>query len=203
MEPPRSLRRLAQHLHRSATLLNGWSSRWRWQRRLEAYLADQEDRRLRELERGISAATDRHIEIAKLLQEKALERLQTIDLNRLSPDSLAKFLALGVDVERKALGIEKPGTGKVVTRSTVTQFSMSETRELTNHLQERLQKFSPVSRDIMRQIVTKTLRVIHMETEEAAENGEPPTLANSIDGEPDRASKEVGSAGEPGTEPGA
>src|SRR5215831_2111214 len=115
MEAPRSLRRLAQDLHRSVTLLNGWSSRWRWQRRLEAYLADQEERRLHELERDIRTATDRHIEIARLLQERALERLKSIDITRLSPESLAKFLALGVDVERKALGIDKPSTGSVVT----------------------------------------------------------------------------------------
>jgi hypothetical protein len=52
----------------------------------------------------------------------------------------------------------------------LTQFSLSETREHTNHLQERIQQFSPVSRDIMRQIVSKTLRLIQIETEDAADN---------------------------------
>jgi hypothetical protein len=165
MQPPRSLRRLARDLHRSATLLNGWSSRWHWQRRLEAFLADQEQRRLQELERDIRETNDRHLETARLLREKALERLQSIDASRLSPDSLVKLLALAFDMERKALGIDKPATGRVVTRSTVTQFASSETPKVTNHLQEIIQKFSPVSRDVMRQIVTKTLRNIGLGTE--------------------------------------
>jgi hypothetical protein len=151
-------------------MLGVWSSRWRWQRRLEAYLADQERRRLRELERDIHEANDRHIAIAKLLREKALERLQTLDINRLSPDCLIKFIALAVDVERKALGIEKPAAGgKTVAHSTATQ--LSETPEITNQLQEQIKQFSPVSRDIMRRIVTKTLRLIRLETEDADNDG--------------------------------
>jgi hypothetical protein len=201
MQPPRSITNLARQLNRGRAMLGTWSSRWRWQRRLEAYLADQEQRRLRELERDIRETNKRHLEAAVLLRNKAVDRLQSIDVNLLSPDSIVKFLALAVDIERKSLGIEKTGTGKTVTGSTVTQLSMSESREITNHLQEKLQKLSPFSRDLMRQITTKTLRILQLEAELASD--EPPQLADIIDAEPDGASKEVGPAEEPGTEPGA
>jgi hypothetical protein len=55
-------------------------------------------------------ATDRHIEIAKHLQERALERLQAIDIDRLSPGSVA-----GRGRRTESFGIEKPGKGKAAT----------------------------------------------------------------------------------------
>jgi hypothetical protein len=166
MPSPRSMRTVAQQLNRSLTLLARWSTRWRWQRRLESYLADQEERRIRKYEADREEATERHINISKLLQNAAITRMQTLDVARISPETLAKFLALAVDMERKALGLDKLADGgKNVNRSTMTQLAPSETRELRSDIQERLEQLSPVSRDLIRQLTMKTLRLLELQVE--------------------------------------
>ena len=162
MNPPRSLRNLAERLGKSRALLERWSSRWRWQKRLEAFIRNREETRLRELEATIKQTKERHIGIAQMMQAKALERLQEIDPKQLSPDSVVKFLYLAVTMERKSLDIETPV--KQVNTTHITELTLSETRELRSPLQESMQRLAPVSRDLIRQLTTKTLALLELQT---------------------------------------
>jgi hypothetical protein len=156
---------LAQQLHRNQTLVGGWSSRWRWQRRLDAYLQHQEEERFRQVERDIRELNRRHLEAGELLRNKAVERLEELDTSRLTIDSVIGMLKLGIQIERQALGMDKPPVARASTKSTLAEVSLSETRELTSEIREKIQKLPPVSRDIMRQITAKTLRLIQFQTE--------------------------------------
>jgi hypothetical protein len=112
--------------HRNRTLLSGWSSRWRWQRRLEAYLQHQEEERLRQIERDIRECNQRHQGIAEVLRSKAIERLQQLDTSRLPIDSAIKMFALAIQTERQAYGLDKPPVA-LRSKTTVTETSLSET----------------------------------------------------------------------------
>jgi hypothetical protein len=197
MEPPRSLRRVGEELGKSETLMERWSSRWRWVRRLEAYLQDREQRRLIELEKTIRQTKERHIGIAKMLQAKALERLQTIDTSHLSPNAVVRFLDLAVEIERKSLDLDN-GPIKQVTETNTTAFSLSETRDLRSDLQERIQQLSPVSRDLIRQLSIKHLQLLKLHAEIHSDHGDAiPSLSAAA---PDRSAEDQ-PAGDGGSEP--
>jgi hypothetical protein len=119
---------------------------------------------LRQAERDIQECNQRHLGIAEVLRSKAIERLQQLDTSRLPIDSAIKMFALAIQTERQAYGLDKPPVAQR-SKTTVTETSLSETRELTSDIQEKLQKLSPVSRDIMRQLTAKTLRLLQFQTE--------------------------------------
>jgi hypothetical protein len=179
MEPPRSIRKLAERCSKSVSLLLRWSARWRWQKRLEAYLRNREETRLRELEKTIKKMKERHIGIAQMLQGKALERLQEIDPKQLSPDAIVRFLDLAVTLERKSLDIETPV--KQVNTTNITELTLSETRELRSPLQESVQRLAPVSRDLIRQLTTKTLKLLELQTGLHADGDTTITVPGSSD----------------------
>ena len=141
MNPPRSMRKLALECNKSLTLLARWATRWRWQKRLEAFLRNREETRLLELEQTIKQTKERHIGIAQMMQGKAIERLREIDPKQLSPDSVVKFLDLAVTMERKSLDIEVPV--KQVSTTHITELTVHEARELRSPLQDRSQRGLP------------------------------------------------------------
>ena len=47
----------------------------------------------------------RHVRIARALQHKALERLQTLDVSKLPPKEVRGFLRDATEIERRALGL--------------------------------------------------------------------------------------------------
>jgi len=48
----------------------------------------------------------RHVRIAKVLQEKALQRLKGLDMSSLTPREVLAFIREATDIERKALGMD-------------------------------------------------------------------------------------------------
>lgn len=48
----------------------------------------------------------RHIQIAKALQSKAIQRLQSMDVDALDASELRQYLVAATDIERKVLGID-------------------------------------------------------------------------------------------------
>jgi hypothetical protein len=91
------------------------------------------------------------------------DRQGGIGQRRMPIDSAIKMFALAIQTERQAYGLDKPVAQR--SKTTVTETSLSVTRELTSDIQEKLQKLSPVSRDIMRQLTAKTLRLLQFQTE--------------------------------------
>lgn len=70
----------------------------------------QDQTRTKTLEAASSSEAEvaaRHVKIARSLQSKALQRLQTIKLEELAPRDVLAFLKESTEIERKALGLEQ------------------------------------------------------------------------------------------------
>lgn len=170
MTPERSITLVAQAVPCSRGLIGRWSSRWRWQRRLDAYLRYQEEQRLIAEERNIREMNRRHADIATQIQSKVSERLQTLDPNLMSLDSAAKLLAIAFQTERLARGLS--ATGETSKSSTRTEATFPEPKELGGIVGERIAALKSVDRDLLRRLSQKHLRILHLEAEAHRENDE-------------------------------
>ncbi|MEM9467969.1 MAG: hypothetical protein AAGA90_21555 [Actinomycetota bacterium] len=83
-----------------------WSSpqKYGWADRVRAWDEWVDEEARRELARDAVEMRRRHARAARALQGKALERLQTLDVSELSPKDLVRYLEVGTQIERRALG---------------------------------------------------------------------------------------------------
>jgi hypothetical protein len=92
---------------RQAKVPGAWNQAfrsWRWRERAEAW-DDQERRQVREARaHDVDEMNRRHIQEAKALQNKALQRLQSLDLQDLSAADTLRFLVEATKLERTARG---------------------------------------------------------------------------------------------------
>jgi len=93
---------------------------YRWTDRADAFDHDQDDHERRRLSVLRRAMVERHRKIATALTAKALQRLQSMNIDELTPLDLVRFIDLAVKLERTALGepertiaVSGPGGGPV------------------------------------------------------------------------------------------
>ena len=80
------------------------STRWNWKDRAEAW-DEHERQKAREAHaRDIAEMNQRHIQEAKALQAKAVERLKSLELKDISAGDLARFVVEATKLERTARG---------------------------------------------------------------------------------------------------
>lgn len=96
----RSVRKVAQRLNKSLTLIGRWSSAHNWPERVRAYDRDLDRQAHAQAVREVRRMTNRHIRIAMQLQAKALEALEQLDVATLSPKMQLAFLAKATEIER-------------------------------------------------------------------------------------------------------
>jgi hypothetical protein len=93
-------------LGKSKALITRWSSRHGWAERAAAY--DQHLQRVRDAvtDDEVAAMTRRHLQEARLIQDRAVRRLQKVaaDGSDLSAIDAARALALAVKLERLIMG---------------------------------------------------------------------------------------------------
>lgn len=109
----RSLRAVADRLYGSGTAskrrrtpgqLFKWSTRWRWVERAAAW-DDEQDRQARQAQlRAVQEMRERHVREAMALQRKALERLQRMDPEELSPKDVLWYFVEAAKLERLSRG---------------------------------------------------------------------------------------------------
>lgn len=101
----RSLRKTAEAFNVSTRLLEKQSSRYSWQMRVRAW--DRGQDRQRQLDNRVAqrVMVDRHAALATLAQQKALERLQALKPNELTPGEAMRLLEMGVRIERLSRGV--------------------------------------------------------------------------------------------------
>jgi IS30 family transposase len=104
MGATRSIQKVAQKLTKSDALLRRWSSKWNWVERAKEYDAEIDRQYLLEQEEERKKMSERHAKQAMMFQNKILERLRTIDPNRLSPADLIRWFDIAVKIERLARG---------------------------------------------------------------------------------------------------
>jgi hypothetical protein len=90
------------------TMESRWSTRYRWKDRVEAFDAELERGRIREMQKGQLDAYremgDRHAREAVALQAKAVARLQRLDPDELSAAEVRQFIVAAATLERLSRG---------------------------------------------------------------------------------------------------
>lgn len=103
--PRRTLRDCAASCGLGLRTVEGWSTKYGWAARCQAYADHQEAESRRQQIEQIHQMNIRHIAIAKSLQAKAIDKLNAMSSGAsLSPREALAFLDLAVKVERLACG---------------------------------------------------------------------------------------------------
>lgn len=89
---------------RPATIF-GWSSKFTWQERIDAYDDNERRKRLAEAQKEIDTMHRRHIQIAQAMQGKVLLWLKEAENTLDKPADLVGFLKVATELERKARGM--------------------------------------------------------------------------------------------------
>lgn len=105
----RSGAKVGQELGKSKTLIDRWSSAHSWMSRVAAW-----DEHLRSVAddaalEAVRAMNARHAANAIALQNKAIERLMTLDVDELTPEQLLRMIESGIAIERNARGFDGDG----------------------------------------------------------------------------------------------
>jgi hypothetical protein len=81
-----------------------WSARYDWQARVKAWDDEQDRIALEKRLAEIEAMNARHAQEARALQQKAIERLQKLKPDDLTPGLLLRYLVDAARLERSAMG---------------------------------------------------------------------------------------------------
>ena len=106
MGADRSIRKLAQARGKptSTKWLCHWSAKHNWVERARAYDDYLEQEKRKEQEKAILEMVERHAKEAMALQQKALERLKSLDPNELSTRDVLNYLMEAMKLERLSRG---------------------------------------------------------------------------------------------------
>lgn len=102
--PQRSCEAVAQQVGKGRALMLRWSRTHAWVARCETWDAEIDRVRQSEHMEAVRSMATRHVEIAHAMLEKVVARLQTLDVDSLTPHQLARFARDAVTIERLALG---------------------------------------------------------------------------------------------------
>ena len=99
MGADRSCRKVAQKLSKSDTIIRRWSSTWHWQERCRAYDNELKRQELIEAQKATKLMQERQIKTAMLLQKKAVQALDQLDISDLTPQEILRFISEGAKLE--------------------------------------------------------------------------------------------------------
>ena len=100
MGQERTISAVVKQLEKSRSLIDRWKERWEWAERVRAYDNELEKEARAKAIKDRVKMTDRHINIAIQLQEKALEALTNLKVTDMSPKDIKEFLKMATDLER-------------------------------------------------------------------------------------------------------
>lgn len=100
MGTDRSIRAVGQKLDKSRTQIGKWSKAWDWQERVRAYDNDVEREARKKALAARKNMVNRHIGIAMQLQKKALEALDSLSVEDMTPKDIKEYIKMATDLER-------------------------------------------------------------------------------------------------------
>lgn len=121
----RAISQVAQRLSKSRALIAKWSSRWSWVERAAAYDNDLERQAHREKQKLVADTRKRQLQIAMQLEKKALEALNMLQPEEMSPRDIKEMLRLATDIERKSLIEAEQATDTEQARTTLADSIIS------------------------------------------------------------------------------
>lgn len=112
----RTLRSVADELHKSYTLIRRWCERDNWEERTRAYDNDVERKAKAEAEKGLRDMYARQTKISMQLQAKALQALENLAVEDMSPKDIKEYIKMATDLERlnrtSSAGVGTDGSAK-------------------------------------------------------------------------------------------
>lgn len=100
----RSVRKVAQELNKSLTIIARWSSQWDWVERAKAYDAEMDRQALIQEEKKRKDMAKRHANLATVFQQKVYERMNKLKPEELSTSDLIRWFEISVKIERLSRG---------------------------------------------------------------------------------------------------
>lgn len=100
MGEKRTIVAVCKKLEKSRTLIDRWKDRWEWKERIRAYDNDLEKEARAKAIKDRKDMTTRHIGIAMQLQKKALEALQGLSVEDMTPKDIKEYIKMATDLER-------------------------------------------------------------------------------------------------------
>ena len=96
----RSNNEVCRQLAKSRQLISRWKAAWKWEERVRAYDNALEQEAHKESIKSLKDMTSRHIRISVQLQNKALEALQRMKVEDMSPRDIREYIKLATELER-------------------------------------------------------------------------------------------------------
>lgn len=104
MPKPRSIRRVAQALGKSATLISRWSSEKEWVKRVDAWDAEQDRIARAEQTEAIKKMRKRHADLGQAMILKAARALQRIPDDEIKASDISRMVEVASKLERISRG---------------------------------------------------------------------------------------------------
>lgn len=96
----RSNKAVEEQLSKSRQLISRWKKNWDWDKRVRDYDNELEKEAHKEAVKNLKDMTSRHIKISMQLQRKALEALDKVKVEDMSPKDIKEFIKMATDLER-------------------------------------------------------------------------------------------------------
>ena len=96
----RSNAEVCKQLSKSRQLISRWKSNYNWDERVRAYDNDLEKQQHAEAVKNLKDMTGRHIKIAMSLQRKALEELDRMKVEDMTPRDIKEYIKMATELER-------------------------------------------------------------------------------------------------------
>lgn len=106
----RSTAKVAQELGKAESLMDRWSADWSWVKRAAAWDEEQDHIWRAAVSARQAEMARRHVDIARRVQEKLVQRLDTLTVDEIGIREVARLLDVAVKIERQAMGVENSKT---------------------------------------------------------------------------------------------
>ena len=106
----RTFSKVAEQLQKSTTLIRRWAKKYSWRDRADAYDNEINRKAMAEASEEYAAMIVRQLQIGRLLQGKAANAIQHMELNNLPPKflpALIEMIKAGVKIERSARDLKQ------------------------------------------------------------------------------------------------
>lgn len=117
MGTSRSLVKVSKKLGKSEVLISRWSSAWKWQDRLRDYDNYLNRQELEEKRKALKKMQERHIQIAVMMQKKAVKALEELPEEYLDAKDILRFLVESTKIEKETRLSELPQEDSTQTAS--------------------------------------------------------------------------------------
>lgn len=110
--PGRTVSAVVEKLRKSDSLLRRWKAKWDWRSRAVAYDASIAEQARRKAIKDHKDMETRHIGLALQLQKKAVEALNLLDPEQMSPKDIKEFVKMATELERLNRAFEEQRTAE-------------------------------------------------------------------------------------------